>query len=75
MSRDDLQVLLRDLELQILKNITHYISVTKQVPDSETVVSAANEAGISGITEAQAHVLEALKGGHGLISEERKGAL
>ncbi|XP_072609480.1 SUN domain-containing protein 1 isoform X20 [Vulpes vulpes] len=70
-SRDDLQVLLRDLELQILKNITHYISVTKQVPDSETVVSAANEAGISGITEAQARVIvnNALK----LYSQDKTG--
>lgn len=51
-SKDDVQVLLRDLELQILKNITHHISVTKQMPTSETVVSAVNEAGISGITEA-----------------------
>ncbi|XP_032249975.1 SUN domain-containing protein 1 isoform X11 [Phoca vitulina] len=70
-SKDDLQVLLRDLELQILKNITHYISVTKQVPDSETVVSAAKEAGISGITEAQARVIvnNALK----LYSQDKTG--
>ena len=51
-NKDDLQILLRDLELQILKNITHHISVTKQLPTSETVVSAVNGAGISGITEA-----------------------
>ncbi|XP_032728739.1 SUN domain-containing protein 1 isoform X8 [Lontra canadensis] len=70
-SRDDLQALLRDLELQILKNITHYISVTKQVPDSETVVSAAKEAGVSGITEAQARVIvnNALK----LYSQDKTG--
>ncbi|XP_027466005.1 SUN domain-containing protein 1 isoform X2 [Zalophus californianus] len=70
-SKDDLQVLLRDLELQILRNITHYISVTKQVPDSETVVSAAKEAGISGITEAQARVIvnNALK----LYSQDKTG--
>ncbi|XP_064449557.1 SUN domain-containing protein 1 isoform X9 [Mirounga angustirostris] len=70
-SKDDLQVLLRDLELQILKNITHYISVTKQVPDSETVVSAAKQAGISGITEAQARVIvnNALK----LYSQDKTG--
>ncbi|XP_044089368.1 SUN domain-containing protein 1 isoform X4 [Neovison vison] len=70
-SKDDLQALLRDLELQILKNITHYISVTKQVPDSETVVSAAKEAGVSGITEAQARVIvnNALK----LYSQDKTG--
>ncbi|XP_045848546.1 SUN domain-containing protein 1 isoform X4 [Meles meles] len=70
-SKDDLQALLRDLELQILKNITHYISVMKQVPDSETVVSAAKEAGVSGITEAQARVIvnNALK----LYSQDKTG--
>ncbi|XP_059934346.1 SUN domain-containing protein 1 isoform X3 [Mesoplodon densirostris] len=56
-NKDNLQILLRDLELQILKNITHYISVTKQMPTSETVVSAVNGAGVSGITEAQARAI------------------
>lgn len=51
-SKGDVQVLLRDLELQILRNITHHISVTREVPTSETVVSAVSGAGISGITEA-----------------------
>ncbi|XP_062947494.1 SUN domain-containing protein 1 isoform X5 [Cynocephalus volans] len=70
-TKDDLQILLRDLELQILKNITHHISVTKQIPTSETIVSAVNEAGISGITEAQAHVIvnNALK----LYSQDKTG--
>uniref|UniRef100_A0A452TJ29 Sad1 and UNC84 domain containing 1 n=1 Tax=Ursus maritimus TaxID=29073 RepID=A0A452TJ29_URSMA len=70
-SKDDLQALLRDLELQILKNVTHYISVTTRVPGSETVVSAAKEAGISGITEAQARVIvnNALK----LYSQDKTG--
>ncbi|XP_059981206.1 SUN domain-containing protein 1 isoform X5 [Lagenorhynchus albirostris] len=56
-NKDSLQILLRDLELQILKNITHHISVTKQMPTSETVVSAVNGAGVSGITEAQARAI------------------
>ncbi|XP_059753990.1 SUN domain-containing protein 1 isoform X11 [Balaenoptera ricei] len=56
-NKDNLQILLRDLELQILKNITHHISVTKQMPTSETVVSAVNGAGVSGITEAQARAI------------------
>ncbi|XP_014651113.1 PREDICTED: SUN domain-containing protein 1 [Ceratotherium simum simum] len=70
-SKDDLQVLLRDLELQILKNITHHISVTKQMPTSETVVSTVNEAGVSGITEAQARIIvnNALK----LYSQDKTG--
>lgn len=50
--KDDLQVLLRDLELQILKNISHHLSVTKQMPACEAVMSAVSEAGVSGITEA-----------------------
>ncbi|XP_037362636.1 SUN domain-containing protein 1 isoform X7 [Talpa occidentalis] len=70
-SKDDLQILLQDLELRILKNITYHISVTKQIPTSETVVSAMNEAGVSGITEAQAHVIvnNALK----LYSQDKTG--
>jgi hypothetical protein len=51
-SKDDLQVLLRDLELQVLKNVTHHITVTGRAPTSEAIVSAVSEAGISGITEA-----------------------
>lgn len=51
-SRDDLQVVLRDLELQILRNISHHISVTKQTPTPETIAPAVREAGLSGITEA-----------------------
>ncbi|XP_057605612.1 SUN domain-containing protein 1 isoform X4 [Hippopotamus amphibius kiboko] len=70
-NKDNLQILLRDLELQILKNITHHVSVTKQMPTSETVVSAVNGAGISGITEAQARVIvnNALK----LYSQDKTG--
>ncbi|XP_032951637.1 SUN domain-containing protein 1 isoform X9 [Rhinolophus ferrumequinum] len=69
--KDDLQVLLRDLELQILKNISHHVSVTKQMPACEAVVSAVSEAGVSGITEAQAHVIinNALK----LYSQDKTG--
>ncbi|XP_074170160.1 SUN domain-containing protein 1 isoform X8 [Rhinolophus sinicus] len=69
--KDDLQVLLRDLELQILKNISHHVSVTKQMPACEAVMSAVSEAGVSGITEAQAHVIinNALK----LYSQDKTG--
>lgn len=51
-SKDDVQALLRDLELQVLRNITHHISVTRQMPTSETIVSAVSGAGAPGITEA-----------------------
>jgi hypothetical protein len=51
-SKDELQVLLHDLELKLLQNITHHITVTGQAPTSEAIVSAVNQAGISGITEA-----------------------
>ncbi|XP_010633807.1 SUN domain-containing protein 1 isoform X6 [Fukomys damarensis] len=70
-SRDDLQALLRDLELQVLKNITHHLVITGQKPTSETVVSAVSGAGISGITEAQARVIvnNALK----LYSQDKTG--
>ncbi|XP_032460285.1 SUN domain-containing protein 1 isoform X12 [Phocoena sinus] len=56
-NKDTLQILLRDLELQVLENISHHTSVTKQMPASETVVSAVNGAGVSGITEAQARAI------------------
>ncbi|XP_073070993.1 SUN domain-containing protein 1 isoform X1 [Manis javanica] len=70
-SKDDLQILLQDLEMRILKNITHHISVRKQIPTPETVASAMSEAGVSGITEAQAHVIvsNALK----LYSQDKTG--
>ncbi|XP_055984260.1 SUN domain-containing protein 1 isoform X3 [Sorex fumeus] len=70
-SREDLQVVLRDLELQILRNISHHLSVTKQMPTPETVAPAVREAGLSGITEAQAQAIvsKALK----LYSQDKTG--
>ncbi|XP_059105611.1 SUN domain-containing protein 1 isoform X8 [Peromyscus eremicus] len=70
-SKDEVQVLLQDLELKVLQNITHHITVTGQPPTSEVVMSAMNEAGISGITEAQVHVIvnNALK----LYSQDKTG--
>nr|XP_028701302.1 SUN domain-containing protein 1 isoform X43 [Macaca mulatta] len=69
--RGDLHTMLRDLELQILRNVTHHISVTKRLPASEVVVSAVSEAGASGITEAQARAIvnNALK----LYSQDKTG--
>ncbi|XP_053813577.1 SUN domain-containing protein 1 isoform X2 [Vidua chalybeata] len=70
-SKSDLQTLLRDLELQILKNITLHMSVTNQKVTSEVVTNAVTNAGISGITEAQAQIIvnNALK----LYSQDKTG--
>ncbi|XP_039767022.1 SUN domain-containing protein 1 isoform X2 [Ornithorhynchus anatinus] len=70
-SKGDLQVLLQDLELQILKNISLHMSLTKETPTSETVITAVRSVGISGITEAQAHTIvnNALK----LYSQDKTG--
>ncbi|XP_031462767.1 SUN domain-containing protein 1 isoform X3 [Phasianus colchicus] len=70
-TRSDLQTLLQDLELQILKNITLQMAVTNQRITSEVVTSAVNNAGISGITEAQAQIIvnNALK----LYSQDKTG--
>ncbi|KAM9261846.1 SUN domain-containing protein 1 isoform 6-T8 [Cariama cristata] len=70
-SKSDLQTLLRDLELQILKNITLHMSVTNQKLTSEVVTNAVANAGISGITEAQAQIIvnNALK----LYSQDKIG--
>lgn len=51
-TKSDLQTLLQDLELQILKNITQHMSVTNERITSEVVTNVVNNAGISGITEA-----------------------
>ncbi|XP_075575234.1 SUN domain-containing protein 1 isoform X3 [Pelecanus crispus] len=70
-SKSDLQTLLKDLELQILKNITLHMSVTNQKLTSEVVTNAMTNAGISGITEAQAQIIvnNALK----LYSQDKTG--
>ncbi|KAM6244349.1 SUN domain-containing protein 1 isoform 6-T13 [Spheniscus humboldti] len=70
-SKSDLQTLLRDLELQILKNITLHMSVTNEKLTSEVVTNAVTNAGISGITEAQAQIIvnNALK----LYSQDKTG--
>ncbi|XP_054430387.1 SUN domain-containing protein 1 isoform X3 [Pteronotus mesoamericanus] len=70
-SKDDLQALLRELELRVLRNITHHVSVTRQAPTADAVLSAVREQGAAGITEAQAHVIvnNALK----LYSQDKTG--
>ncbi|KFQ17909.1 SUN domain-containing protein 1 [Merops nubicus] len=56
-STSDLQTLLQDLELQILRNITLHMSVTNQKLTPEVVTNAVANAGITGITEAQAQII------------------
>ncbi|XP_032086635.1 SUN domain-containing protein 1 isoform X2 [Thamnophis elegans] len=56
-TKTDVQVLLRDLEMQILRNITLQRSITNSKVTTEIVTNAVNEAGIVGITEAQAQVI------------------
>ncbi|XP_058013794.1 SUN domain-containing protein 1 isoform X3 [Ahaetulla prasina] len=56
-TKTDLQVLLRDLEMQILRNITLQSSIANSKVTTEIVTNAVNEAGIVGITEAQAQVI------------------
>ncbi|XP_062820413.1 SUN domain-containing protein 1 isoform X8 [Anolis carolinensis] len=70
-SKSDLRVLLQDLESRILRNITLHMSVTNTKSASEVVTSVVNEAGIAGITEAQARLIvnNALK----LFSQDKTG--
>ncbi|XP_053132202.1 SUN domain-containing protein 1 isoform X11 [Hemicordylus capensis] len=70
-SKSDLQALLRDLELRILRNITLHMSATHSRPTAAAVTSIVNGSGLAGITEAQAHVIvnNALK----LYSQDRTG--
>ncbi|XP_044289807.1 SUN domain-containing protein 1 isoform X2 [Varanus komodoensis] len=70
-SKSDFHVLLRDLELRILRNITLQMSVTNTKSVSEVVTSVVNEAGIAGISEAQARLIvnNALK----LYSQDKTG--
>uniref|UniRef100_A0A8C3CES4 Sad1 and UNC84 domain containing 1 n=1 Tax=Cairina moschata TaxID=8855 RepID=A0A8C3CES4_CAIMO len=70
-TKSDLQTLLQDLELQILKNITQHMAITNQRVTSEVVTNVVNNAGISGITEAQAQIIvnNALK----LYSQDKTG--
>ncbi|XP_032896427.1 SUN domain-containing protein 1 isoform X2 [Amblyraja radiata] len=70
-SHSELQILLKDLEMKILTNLTRHWIETKQLPDARVAACAVNNAGISGISEEQVHVIvgNALK----LYSEDRTG--
>ncbi|XP_069920366.1 SUN domain-containing protein 1 isoform X3 [Oryctolagus cuniculus] len=70
-SKEDLQLALSALERQVLGNISHHVAGSGQGPTPEAVLAAVSEAGISGITEAQAQVIvnNALK----LYSQDKTG--
>ncbi|XP_063286458.1 SUN domain-containing protein 1 isoform X2 [Pelobates fuscus] len=70
LSKNDFNNVLRELELRILKNITHHVSITKQVP-SAAIVEQAVTGGISGITEDEARVI--VKNALKLYSQDRTG--
>ncbi|NWU71415.1 SUN1 protein, partial [Pterocles burchelli] len=56
-SKSEVQTLLRDLELRILKDVTPHTSVTNQKRTSDIVTDAVTNGGVSGITEAQARIM------------------
>ncbi|XP_036597244.1 SUN domain-containing protein 1 isoform X6 [Trichosurus vulpecula] len=73
-SKGDLQILLRDLELQILNNVTLHMSKTEKIPTPETLVNA-DSVGISGITEAvgKKQALAIVNNALKLYSQDRTG--
>uniref|UniRef100_UPI00398EE29E SUN domain-containing protein 1-like isoform X2 n=1 Tax=Pristiophorus japonicus TaxID=55135 RepID=UPI00398EE29E len=70
-SQTQLQLLLKTLEMKILKNLTQLWIETKKQPDEQAAACAITNAGISGISEKQVHVIvgNALK----LYSEDKIG--
>ncbi|KAM4024707.1 SUN domain-containing protein 1 isoform 5-T7 [Anomaloglossus baeobatrachus] len=69
-SNEDFSARLQELEFHLLRNITHYVSLTGKVPTSEMVEETVR-GGIAGITEKEARVIvnNALK----LYSQDRTG--
>ncbi|XP_048408690.1 SUN domain-containing protein 1 [Stegostoma tigrinum] len=70
-SQTELQILLKDLEMKILKNLTQHWIETKKLPDARVAACAVTNAGLSGISEEQVHIIvnNALK----LYSEDKTG--
>ncbi|XP_069762267.1 SUN domain-containing protein 1 isoform X1 [Narcine bancroftii] len=70
-SQTELQILVKDLEMKILKNLTQHWIETKKLPDAQMAACAMNNAGIGGLSEEQVHIIvgNALK----LYSEDRTG--
>ncbi|XP_051790070.1 SUN domain-containing protein 1-like isoform X2 [Erpetoichthys calabaricus] len=69
--KDDLQEQLAALEIKILKNITVFVSETKEVPSVDYVKHVVDDAGVAGVSEEQVRVIvnNALK----LYSEDKTG--
>lgn len=69
-SNEDFNARLQKLELSLLRNITHQVSITGKVPTSQMVEETVR-GGIAGITEQEARVIvnNALK----LYSQDRTG--
>ncbi|XP_041061842.1 SUN domain-containing protein 1-like isoform X3 [Carcharodon carcharias] len=70
-NQTELHVLLKNLEMKILKNLTQHWIETKKLPDAQVAACAVMSAGISGISEEQVHIIvdNALK----LYSEDKTG--
>ncbi|XP_015272793.1 PREDICTED: SUN domain-containing protein 1 isoform X2 [Gekko japonicus] len=70
-SKSTVQVLLRDLEQRLIRKLTCHMTETNTRPSPELVTSIASQAGVSGITEEQAHTIvsNALQ----LYSEDKTG--
>ncbi|XP_060116963.1 SUN domain-containing protein 1 isoform X2 [Heteronotia binoei] len=70
-SKSSVQVLLRDVERRIIRRLSCHMTETNTRPSPELVRSIASQAGVSGITEEQAHTIvnNALK----LYSEDKTG--
>ncbi|KAM3916469.1 SUN domain-containing protein 1 isoform 6-T6 [Leptodactylus fuscus] len=69
-SNEDFSARLQELELRLLKNITHQVSITGKVPTSQMMEETVR-GGIAGITEQEARVIvnNALK----LYAQDRTG--
>ncbi|XP_048477379.1 SUN domain-containing protein 1 isoform X4 [Rhincodon typus] len=70
-SQTELQILLKDLEMKILKNLSQHWIETKKLPDAQVAACAVTNAGLSGISEEQVHIIvnNALK----LYNEDKTG--
>ncbi|KAM6100971.1 LOW QUALITY PROTEIN: SUN domain-containing protein 1-like [Pterocles gutturalis] len=70
-SKSDMQTLLQDLELRIVKDVALHTSVTNQKTTADVATEAVTDGGVSGITEAQARIIvnNALK----LHSQDKTG--
>ncbi|XP_033886734.2 SUN domain-containing protein 1 isoform X5 [Acipenser ruthenus] len=69
--QSDLQGLLMEMEMKILKNITMYKSQTKQMPTAQVVTHAVNNAGAAGMSEEQVRVI--VKNALRLYSQDKTG--